>query len=1015
MAVWPTDVRKTVTILFCDLTGSTDLGERLDPETLRRVTFRFFDVMREVLEQHGGTVEKYAGDDVMAVFGIPTLHEDDALRAVRAAEAMQETLEELNDELERGWGVRLEMRIGINTGEVVAGEGLGEKTIATGDAVNLAKRVQQAAEPGEILLGKETYRHVRDHVHAGPLESFAIKERRFSPVRLLGKEQPLLRRSEAQLVGREDAMRRLVAQFELAVSEQRCRLVTIVGPAGVGKSRLTQELDNRLLQAFFATGRCLPYGDGITFWPVREIVRHTAHIDPKDDADEARRKITAVLAGDEQAESIAGTVADVIGLGESQAPAEEIFWGLRRFVEAAARGHPLVLVVEDIHWAEPTLLDLLEYVAGWSRSVPILVVCLARPEVFESRPAWATVSETITLEPLTEAETHELVARIAGDEAPRFAARVWRIAEGNPLFAEEMLRMLLEDEEQDRQAVPPTIHSLLAARLDRLEPSERTVIQCASVIGRQFGWAEVRELVPPDLSQAVGTCLQALTRKEMVQPDEPTPLGDDAFRFGHILMRDAAYNALPKGSRADLHERYADWLEQRAGARVSEFEEILGYHLEQAYRSRIEIEQPDERSARLASRAGTVLASAGGRALAREDIPAAITLLERAVALLEHEPDRRSIALVELGSALRERGDLTRAGSTFAEAVETAGRADRPHLRSRALIECSSLRAFLNPNAEADELLAVANEAIAVFESTEDDLGLAKAWIHVADAHWMRGRCGEMEPVLERALVHARNASAEHEVSGILSGLARVSYFGPRPVDEAVGRCRQLREAHTSAALRAECDYLLGALLAMQGRFDEARVLINQGKVVLAEFGLNVRLASLQAYACLAELSAGDPAAAERELRPGYEALAQMGERSYLSTVAGYLARAVYEQGRYSDADELTRVGEDAASKDDVISQVLWRQARAKVAARRGDQADATRLAAEAVELARETDAINMYADSLQAQAVALELLGHRRKAQPLFEDAKALYESKGNTVAADRSARALDRLALQT
>jgi tetratricopeptide (TPR) repeat protein len=357
--------------------------------------------------------------------------------------------------------------------------------------------------------------------------------------------------------------------------------------------------------------------------------------------------------------------------------------------------------------------------------------------------------------------------------------------------------------------------------------------------------------------------------------------------------------------------------------------------------------------------------------------------------------------LLELGAALRERGDLARADSMFARAVETAAAAGRPHLRSRALVERSSLHAVVDPEVEADELLEVAREAIDVFEAERDDLGLAKAGIHVAYVHWMHCRCGEMEGVLERALLHARRAGAEHEVSVILSALARAAFVGPRPVPEGVERCRELREAHTSAALRAECDYLLGALEAMQGRFDEARTLIGRGKVVLAEFGLNVRLASLQAYALLAELSAGAPVAAERELRPGYEALARMGERSYLSTVAGYLARAVYEQGRYDEADELTRVSEEAASRDDIISQVLWRQARAKVAARHGEAKLATRLAHEAVALARKTDSMNMCADSLHDAALAVALLGRTGEATPLLEEAKSLYEGKGNVVSA--------------
>src|SRR5262249_22675462 len=288
--------------------------------------------------------------------------------------------------------------------------------------------------------------------------------------------------------------------------------------------------------------------------------------------------------------------------------------------------------------------------------------------------------------------------------------------------------------------------------------------------------------------------------------------------------------------------------------------------------------------------------------------------------------------------------------------------------------ERSALRSVIDPAVSADDLLAVAEDTIPVFEASEDDLGLAQAWLHVAEAHWMRCSSAEVEGGVERAAVQARRAGADREGSGILRAIARPTIMGPRPVPDCARRCRELREAHTSPALRAECDFLIAWLEGMLGHFDEARLLLGQAKVVLADYGLVVRLASLQTYAGLVELCAGDPAAAERELRSGYEALAEMDERSYLSTLTGYLARAVVEQRRYDEADELTRVSEEAASQDDVISQVLWRQSRAKVAAARSEDEHAIQLGEEAVGLARETDFVNLCADSLQAHAVALEL-----------------------------------------
>ena len=601
-------VRKTVTVLFCDVTGSTSLGERLDPETMRRVMFRYFGEMRKVLERYGGSVEKFIGDAVMAVFGVPTVHEDDALRAVRAADEMRRQLALLNDDLEIEAGVRLESRIGINTGEVVAGDPATGQTVATGDAVNVAARLQQAAAPGEILLGKETYRLVHGRVRAGPLEAFPLKgkEQPVAPWRLdqvLASAQQTLRRLSSPLVGRDSERTFLEEVYERALTEENCQLVTILGAAGVGKSRLAQEVGAKLLGARVVTGRCLPYGDGITFWPVVEIVKQVAGIVNDDSPAEARRKIAALSPPGEVA-LVCERVAGMIGLGESVAQAEEAFWALRKLFESAARRRPLVLVFEDIHWAEPKLLDLLEYLVGWSSSAPIMLLCLARPELVERRPGWTGErpnTNALVLEPLAEPEVGALMDNLLGSALLEGATarRIAEAAEGNPLFVEELLRMLIDEgvlvfrdgvwvpvRDLSDLAAPPTISAVLAARLDRLEPEEQTIVQCAAVMGKQFWWGAVRELAPPELRAEVSGWLQSLVRKHLVVPDEALGLvGEDGFRFSHILIRDAAYASLPKSRRADLHERFAEWLERKAGDRAAEYAEILGYHLEQAYRT----------------------------------------------------------------------------------------------------------------------------------------------------------------------------------------------------------------------------------------------------------------------------------------------------------------------------------------------------------------------------------------------------------------------------------------------
>src|SRR5712691_28745 len=368
-------VRKTVTVLFCDAVGSVSHGERIDPETMRRVILRYFDEARAALERHGGTVEKFIGDAVMAVFGVPTMHEDDALRAVRAAEGLRTRLERLNEELEQRWGVHLEWRIGINTGEVVVGDPSSTQTIASGDTVNVAARLQQAAQPGQILLGDKTYRLVQDSVQAGPLESFSLKGKReavttwqFEEIRA-GADH-VFRRLNSPLVDRDEEQRALHDVYARALEQQTCQLAFVFGPAGIGKTRLVQEFGARLLGANVVYGRCLPYGEGITFWPLVEIVRTLAKIGPRESAEEARKRLHELVPEGPDSELIESRVAGLLGVGERPARTEEAFWALRRLFEGLARARPLVLVLEDLHWAEPTLLDLVEYLAGWSIGAP---------------------------------------------------------------------------------------------------------------------------------------------------------------------------------------------------------------------------------------------------------------------------------------------------------------------------------------------------------------------------------------------------------------------------------------------------------------------------------------------------------------------------------------------------------------------------------------------------------------------------------------------------------------------
>jgi class 3 adenylate cyclase len=537
----PREGRKVVTVLFSDVTGSTGLGERLDPETMRRVMTRYFAEMKAALEAHGGTVEKFIGDAVMAVFGIPVLHEDDALRAVRAAVEMRDRLARLNSELGRDQGVAILTRTGINTGEVVAGDPATGQTLVTGDAVNVAARLEQSAAPGEILLGQATYRVLRDAVTAEPVAPMAVKGKK-APVaayRLVDVHpgaEAIRRTLDSPMVGRDRQLALLRQTFDTAVADRACHLFTVLGSPGVGKSRLIHEFVAGVRgEARVLRGRCLPYGDGITYWPVAEMVREAAGIAEGHNPEAAVGKIAGLVPGGE-GETVAERLAQAVGLAEATAPAEELAWAFRKLVEGLARERPVVAVFDDIQWAEPTLLDLIDHVADWSRDSPILAVAIARQELLDVRSGWAGGKHnatTLQLEPLPEEDCEVLVENLLGMALlPVVAkARIAEAAEGNPLFVEQVLSMLIDDGLLARSnghwvptadltaiPIPPTIHALLGARLDRLGGEERQVIERASVVGKVFYQGAVSELAPEPLRPAVGSHLMTLVRKDLIRP-----------------------------------------------------------------------------------------------------------------------------------------------------------------------------------------------------------------------------------------------------------------------------------------------------------------------------------------------------------------------------------------------------------------------------------------------------------------------------------------------------------------
>jgi class 3 adenylate cyclase/tetratricopeptide (TPR) repeat protein len=1015
------EVRKTVTALFADVTGSTALGERLDPESLRAVMTRYADEMRAVVERHGGTVEKFIGDAVMAVFGVPTVHEDDALRAIRAAAEMREALATLNVELERDWGARLEVRIGVNTGEVVAGDPASGQSFVTGDTVNVAARLEQAAEPGEILLGEETQRLVRDAVIVKAVDPLELKGKaeRVPAFRLLDVTPgaaAFARRLDSPLVGRDRDLARLRQTLEEAIEQRACRLATVVGDAGLGKTRLVNELvDLEGVRVRTVWARCLPYGEGITFWPIAEIVHAAAGLDEPDTAEEARAKVRTLLEGFEDGVEVADRVSAAIGLGgEGGGEIQETFWAVRRLLEALARERPLVVIVEDVHWAEPTLLDLVQYVAGFSADHSILVLCSSRPSIRETRPDWERSGVVVGLEPLTEGECELLIENLLGQTglAEAVRARITDAAEGNPLFVEEMLRMLIDDGTLERTnghwtargdlsrvAVPATITALLSARLDQLEPGERAVIQRASVVGKVFWWGAVAELSPEADRPLVGSHLQALLRKELVRPDRSGFAGEDSFRFSHILVRDAAYESLPKRARSELHERFAAWLQDRAGARVTEFEEILGYHLEQASRYRAELGPADERAIGLAERAAALLVSAGRRALARWDISAAVNLLSRAVDLLPVGDPRRPDVLVDLGAAMA-RTDLRRAHEILGRAMAEARAAGEPRLEARAGLRRIPVHILLDPEADQAESLREAETYLERFEEWHDEPGLGEARSIVGTIRFWQGRMALGMEQLRLAVAHARRAGDRRQEAESIKWLGLGIVEGPTPVEEGLRQLDELaRDASPDLRIEAFLDRDRSALEAMRGRFEEARRLVGRSKQRAREVGDRVALVSALRYAGGVEILAGMWAAAETELREACELCEEIDDIGHLSSIAPDLGEALYRQGRHAEALAQAELSERITIAGDVDADVRWRTVRGLALAGLGRIDEAIASATAAVEESRPTEYFDLRAESLLGLAEVLKLGGRGADAAAAIEEALELCRVKGDLV----------------
>jgi class 3 adenylate cyclase/tetratricopeptide (TPR) repeat protein len=928
--------RKTVTVLFCDVTGSTALGEALDPEPYRALLARYFERMKAILERHGATVEKFIGDAVMAVFGVPAAHEDDALRALRAAVEMREAFPELG----------VEGRIGIATGEVVTGT---EERLATGDAVNVAKRLEGAASPGETLLGQETLHLAGGAAEVEPIAQLTLKGKR-EPVpayRLLAVDERPASQHESRFVGRDRELAILESAWRRVLDGRRCELVTVVGEAGIGKSRLVSEFAGEV-EAQVVMGRCLPYGDGITYYPVVEVMRQLGAL-PSDPA-------------------AAAALRSLSGASEESVIAEEIAWGFRKLLEENARDEPLLCLFDDLQWAEATFLDLLEHLALLSSVAPILLLCMARPELAELRENWPIA---LHLQPLTSEAVETLLPETLSGV---LRAEISRRAAGNPLFLIEMAA--LAKETRGDLAVPSNLKALLGARLDQLAPGERRLLQCASVEGEIFHRQTLLALDPE--GRQLTPRLASLVRKGLLQPTTAQLGREDAFRFQHLLLRDTAYDALPKASRACLHERLASWIED-CPDEVAELDEIVGYHLEQAAGYQQDLGSPD---LSLAARGGTHLAAAGRRAAWRGDVLASRSLLGRALRLT------RAIRLdipLELDLAISQNDPLL--GAAMADTAAQRAREQDDGV-GEILARIVGDR-FRLSRAEADpkSLEELARGALPLVEQAKDPYGLAEVWAAIADVMSLHCRFEEATHAAQEAIRYSHFGSGGWARDRLETWLA----LGPCPADQAL---RTLDATATSVA-RPWTALVRAVLLAMLARFDAAWSLANNACDRLLE-----QRGSRQAGGWMLEsiaVIAGDFETAARYGREHCDHLEQDRQLAALSTAAPSLGRVLCELGRFDEAEPLAELGRELGDDGDIQTQACWRQVHARVLAHRREYVRAETVAREAVAITEPTDGLNMQGDVFCDLAKVLRAAGRTNEEATALEQAINRYERKKN------------------
>ena len=931
--------RKLATVLFVDLVGSTELVAARDPEVVRRRVNSYFEHVSHCISTHGGIVEKFAGDAVMAAFGIPQAHEDDAERAVRAASAILDSVH----------GLGLEARIGVEAGEVVADET--ESTFATGEAVNVAARLQQAAQPGEILVGPFARR----------LTLGAVDTEEVGPLDLKGFGEPLLawrltgvRESDgrvpsvaAAFVGREYELELLQNTLSRVVRDRRAHLFTIYGEPGVGKSRLAREFVEGVEGATVLVGRSLPYGEGVTYWPVAEMVKVAAGITDDDPVQAAVGKLRA-CCGDDAVADLLALAAGVLEGIETERSQQEIAWAAREWAAELADAQPLVLVFEDVHWAEEPLLELVEHLAERVKDAPLLIVCLARPELLDIRPGWGggrLRATAIELEPLAPDESEQLLDALLDDRELSSAERAALLekTEGNPLFVEETTRMLLEGGTSSKR-IPDTLQAIIAARIDRLPRNEKRVLQRASVVGRIF-WEGAVGYLMPELEE-LGPVLDDLLQRDFITRESRSSIsGEHAYRFKHVLIRDVAYAGLAKGARAELHQAVADWLRETAG---EELVEIRAYHLDQAATLHEELDgsAPPE----LATRAAEALEKAGRRALAREANKSARRLLVRAVEL-DPTLQRRFLA----ARAARRIADLPAQAVEMERVFNDATEAGDIRLQGLALTGLAE-NALLR-DADLPRGRELVEQALVLLEDAKPE-DRYEALAMRARIGWWLGDLDDDERWTGKALEVARQtgrkdleASAADELAS--SAIARLD------LDRASALVREAVELAEESGNITALGWALvsqARIDALRGRLDEAAAGLDRAEEHFSQSGNAWALARVSNHYGWVERRRGDLTAAERRFRDAIRILQPLEDRGTLCESQRGLAQVLVARGKVDEAERYALEARETVGPHDTISRATTRMALGIVRAAQGRDEEAEVLLRDAVEVVEGKD-----------------------------------------------------------